>query len=110
MLTRVQDTSIASFHVKRDSGRTSDQRAYIVDFIAYIGGDWSIGELADRFSHMPMALALGLDQKSTVSARINECIHSGELKATEYRKDRVSGVRVRPVTIGNEEQIQRGLF
>lgn len=110
MLTRVQETSISAFHAKRASGRTHEQRGYIVDFVAYMRGDWSIGELADRFSHMPTALALGLDQKSTVSARINECIHSGELKATEHRKDRVSGVRIRPVTIGRDEQIQKGLF
>lgn len=90
MLTRVQDTSIASFHVKRDSGRTAEQRAYIVDFIAYIGGDWSIGELAKE-----MRL-----EKSTVSARVFELLHgSKELVECPKRKDRVSGVTIRPVSL-----------
>jgi len=103
MLTNVQPTSIAAFHKKRDSGRTTEQRAYIVDFIAYVGGDWSIGELANRFKTFGDACKLGLDQKSTLSARINECLNeTRELVAKDRRKDRVSHVLVRPVALPPE--------
>ena len=52
------------------------------------GGDWSIGELAK---------AMDL-QKSTVSARLNELLNdTKELVERPKRKDRVSGITVRPV-------------
>jgi len=81
------DTACAAFRAHQESGNASAQRNRIVRFIANCGGDWSIGELAN---------AMGLE-KSTVSARINECLHSGELQVKPRRADRRSGIRVRPV-------------
>lgn len=80
-------TACDSFHAHSDCGLASGQRAMIVSFIANNGGTWSIGELAEA---MEM-------QKSTVSPRIREAIDSGELVAMKKRKDRVSGVTIRPV-------------
>lgn len=88
MRTAVTDTSIASFHAHRNSGNSFDQRTRIVAFIVAQGGSWSIGEIAQ---------AMGL-QKSTVSARVNELLNdTGELEERPRRKDRISGITVRPV-------------
>jgi len=76
----------------------SGQGYYILSFIAARGGDWSIGELAK---------ALDLE-KSTVSARVNELLHdTKELVELPKRKDRVSGVTVRPIALPTG---QRGVF
>lgn len=83
-----QPTAIASFHAHTESGLASTQRAKIIGFIEKNGGTWSIGELAE-------ALKM---QKSTISARVNEFLHEfGLLVAKTKRKDRVSGITIRPV-------------
>lgn len=82
------DTSIDAFHGHRGSGQSAAQRARILNFVTARGGDWSIGEIAQ---------ALDL-QKSTVSARINELLHeTGDLVERPKRKDRISGITIRPV-------------
>lgn len=84
------DTAIGAFHAHKGSGRAGRQREAIVAFIKSRGGDWSIGELAQ---------ALGME-KSTVSARVNEALtETGELTARPKRRDRCSGVLIRPVAI-----------
>jgi len=81
-------TSIDAFHAHQGTGKVANQRADILDFIKREGGDWSIGELAE-------AMRL---QKSTVSARLNEMLNeTGELIEYPKRKDRVSGITIRPV-------------
>jgi len=88
MKTAVADTSIDAFHAHKANGRAMEQQKRIVAFIEKRGGDWSIGELAH---------ALGLE-KSTVSARVNELLYkTGDLAECAKRKDRISGVKVRPV-------------
>jgi predicted transcriptional regulator len=91
-------TACDAFHAHTDSGLASGQRTKILGFIEQNGGSWSIGELAE---------ALGM-QKSTVSARLNEMLNEfGLLVAKPRRKDRVSGVTVRPVGL---PQSQMELF
>ena len=81
-------TAIAAFHAHAGAGKSSQQRNRILNFIRLHYGDWSIGEIAD-------ALCL---QKSTVSARVFELVNdTRELIERPRRKDRVSGVTVRPV-------------
>ena len=88
MRTSVQPTSIDAIHIHSGSGKSAQQRSHILQFIRARGGDWSIGEIAQ---------ATGL-QKSTVSGRVNELINdTNELIERPRRKDRVSGVTVRPV-------------
>lgn len=88
MRTTVTGTSVDAFHVHRRSGKAAAQRSKIVDFIRSNGGDWSIGELAK-------ALEL---EKSTVSARLNEALYeTHELVECPKRKDRISGITIRPV-------------
>ena len=71
-----------------EQGIPADQRARILAFIKARGGDWSIGELAK---------AMDL-QKSTVSARLNELLkETKELVERPKRKDRISGITIRPV-------------
>jgi len=83
-----QPTAIAACHAHDASGLSSAQRALIVGFIERNGGSWSIGELANSLDM----------QKSTISARVNECLHDfGLLVEKPKRKDRVSGITVRPV-------------
>lgn len=90
MLTNVTETSIDAFNAHVGSGKASAQQARILSFIARRGGDWSIGELAK---------SLNLE-KSTVSARVFELLHgSKELVECPKRKDRVSGVTIRPVSL-----------
>ena len=100
MRTAVTDTSIDSFHAHRGTGKASVQRARILAFIEARGGDWSIGELAN---------ALDLE-KSTVSARLNEAIYvTYELVKRPKRKDRISGITIRPVglpVVGQGELFQ----
>ena len=87
-----------AYSAHKASGKAQKQHALILRHLEQHGGDWSIGELAR---------ALGLE-KSTVSARLNELLNDDILTATEPRKDRVSGIRVRPV--GLPVMGQRGLF
>ena len=83
-----QPTAIDAHHAHDASGLSSAQRHLIVGFIKQRGGSWSIGELAG---------ALGM-QKSTISARVNECLHEfGLLVVKAKRKDRVSQITTRPV-------------
>jgi len=91
------ETARAAFHAHQDTGKASTQRIRIVNFITDHGGNWSIGELAH---------AMGLE-KSTVSARVNECLHAGELQDKPKRADRRSGIRVRPVGL---PELQMDLF
>lgn len=88
MLTNVSDTSREAFHAHRGNGQSAAQRNRILAFIKARGGDWSIGELAEHFGM----------QKSTVSARINELLNdTKELAERPKRKDRISGITIRPV-------------
>lgn len=98
MRTAAQPTSIDAYHAHRATGKSSQQRNRILEFIKKYGGDWSIGELAHRFNM----------QKSTVSARVNELVKdTKELVEKPKRKDRVSGIMVRPVGI---PEVQGDLF
>lgn len=90
MLIRQSQTAVDAFHAHRGSGKASVQRERIVEFIRSRGGDWSIGELAK-------ALEM---EKSTVSARINEALNeTRELVERTKRKDRCSGILIRPVAL-----------
>lgn len=97
--TAFQRTSADAYRGHRSSGQSAAQRARILAFITARGGDWSIGEIAK-------ALEL---EKSTVSARINELLHeTREVVERPKRKDRVSGITIRPVglSIGQGELFQ----
>lgn len=88
MRTAVTSTSVEAFRTHRDTGKSAAQRARVLSFIKSRGGDWSIGELAK-------AMEL---EKSTVSARINELLHeTHEVVEFQKRKDRISGITIRPV-------------
>lgn len=90
MRTAVAPTSIDAYHGHVNGSLSAGQRADILDFIRRNGGDWSIGELAR---------AMNL-QKSTMSARLNELLNmTHELIEAPKRKDRVSGITVRPVKL-----------
>ena len=79
-------TAADAYDKHRTSGQSAQQRNRILEFVKERGGDWSIGELA---------LTL---QKSTVSARVNELLNdTGELVEKTRRKDRLSGITIRPV-------------
>lgn len=83
-------TAADAYDAHRASGKAAAQRSRIVSHIEASGGDWSIGELAK---------ALGLE-KSTVSARVNEAMYeTQELVEAPRRRDRVSGITVRPVKL-----------
>jgi predicted transcriptional regulator len=80
------------------TGQSAQQRNRILAFIKARGGDWSIGELAQELTL----------QKSTVSARLNELLNdTKELVEATRRKDRLSGITIRPVGI---PPIQKELF
>lgn len=83
-------TACAAYDAVRASGTSSHQCARILAHIkAYPGCDWSIGELA---------YAMNME-KSTVSARLHFMLNEMDppIVAKPTRKDRRSGVRVRPV-------------
>lgn len=81
-----QPTACDAYQTHR--GQSAQQRNRILSFIKQRGGDWSIGELAQ-------ALTL---QKSTVSARVNELLNeTKELVERPRRKDRLSGITIRPI-------------
>lgn len=83
-----QITAADAFDAHRASGKASAQRVRIMAHIQACGGDWSIGEIAQ-------ALRM---EKSTASARINELLHeTHELVEKPRRKDRRSGILIRPV-------------
>lgn len=98
MLIQQTETAIDAFHAHRSEGKATVQQQRILAFIGRRGGDWSIGEVAEF---------MGM-QKSTVSARIYELMHKSPpaLVAAPKRKDRLSGVVVRPVALPS---IQREL-
>lgn len=98
MLINQAPTACDSFHAHRSAGAAKYQCEGILAFITARGGDWSIGEVAEF---------MGM-QKSTVSARIYELMHKSPpaLVAAPKRKDRLSGVVVRPVALPS---IQREL-
>ncbi len=94
MLRNAPQTSINAYQAHRAAGRARGQCLLILNFIRDSKGDWSIGELAQ---------ALEMD-KSSVSARVFELLHdTRELVASTRRKDRVSGVTVRPVSLAAQE-------
>jgi hypothetical protein len=96
MLIQQTQTAIECYHGHQT--QSAAQRTRVLQFIETRGGSWSIGELAH---------ALGL-QKSTVSARVNELLYqTKELVEWPKRKDRRSGVMVRPVSL---PAVQRDLF
>lgn len=82
-------TSIQAYHCNVRPNFEGSECARILSFIAQRGGDWSIGELAKE---------LGM-QKSSVSARVNELIRLGDVEPAPKRKDRISGITVRPVRL-----------
>lgn len=87
-MAATQTTSIEAYQEHRGSGKSAAQRARVLAFIKARGGDWSIGEIAK-------ALEL---EKSTVSARLHELLkETKELVERPKRKDRISGITVRPV-------------
>lgn len=89
MKTAVLETSIDAYHAHQAAGLSQQKRHKILSAIKAMGGDWTICELAH---------VLGIE-KSTVSGRINELLHSGCVEAATKRKDRVSGVMARPVAL-----------
>lgn len=99
MLINQAQTACDAFHAHHAGGLAKRQCQEIIDIFRFLGGDWSIGEVAER---------LGM-QKSTASARIYELMHQSppSLVAAPKRKDRLSGVTVRPVML---PQKQIGLF
>lgn len=98
MQTNVRETSRNSLLAHRMTGQSAQQRNRILAFIKARGGDWSIGELAQELTL----------QKSTVSARLNELLNdTKELVEATRRKDRLSGITIRPVGI---PPIQKELF
>ena len=96
MLIQQTQTSIDSYHGHHS--KSAAQRTRVLAFIETRGGSWSIGELS---------AAMGL-QKSTLAARINELLYeTRQVVELQKRKDRVSGVMVRPVGLPS---VQRELF
>ncbi len=94
MRTAVRETSIRAFH--GHTGKLT-QCERILALIDSGRGSWSIGEVA---------AALGME-KSTVSARLNSLLHDGLLVERTERKDKISGITVRPV---GRPQVQADLF
>lgn len=94
------ETQIDAHRAHRDSGQSSQQRNRILSFIKSRGGDWSIGELAQAMNM----------HNNVVSGRLNELLYeTKELVALPKRKDRVSGITVRPVgfpPVGQTELFQ----
>ena len=69
MLINQHSTAIEAYRIHRNSGAAANQCAMIIDFIKEQGGDWSIGELAYKLNM----------EKSTISARIYECLKEKSL-------------------------------
>lgn len=83
------ETQIDAYHAHVSTGGAKYQRGRLLEHFYVYGGNWSIGELAQ---------ALRMD-KSTVSARINELLKSGDLIDLPKRRDLISGVLIRPVAL-----------
>lgn len=84
------ETQIQSYHTHVGTGKAAQQCHRILGHIITNGGDHSIGEIAK---------ALDME-KSTVSARIFELLHEKRmLIECPHRKDKVSGITIRPVGI-----------
>jgi DNA-binding MarR family transcriptional regulator len=83
------ETQIDAFHSHVASGGSKYQRGRILEHFKAYGGNWSIGELSK---------GLGMD-KSTISARVNELLKTGELIDLPKRRDLISGVLIRPVAL-----------
>jgi DNA-binding MarR family transcriptional regulator len=84
------ETAINSYHAHVGTGKATQQCHRIMGHIVTKGGDHSIGEIAK---------ALDME-KSTVSARIFELLHEKRmLIECPHRKDKVSGITIRPVGI-----------
>lgn len=92
-----EETAVEAFHAHHASGKAGIQCLRILNFIRSSGGDWSIGELARELEM----------EKSTASARINELLREQKVVAAPRRKDRVSGVTIRPVKLA---PVQREMF
>lgn len=98
MRTAVAESSVACYHAHIEPSAQGAQCARILSFIEKRRGDWSIGEIAKALSM----------EKSTVSARLNYMVHkTKELEEQPHRKDKVSGITIRPVGI---PATQRDLF
>lgn len=99
-MASTQTTSIEAYREHSGSGKKTAQQLRILAFITNRGGDWTIGELAKAMNM----------EKSTVSARINELLkETKEVVERPKRKDRISGITVRPVglpVIGQGELFQ----
>lgn len=82
-------TACDAYAAIKASGQAEKQRSRVLAFITERGGDWSIGELAH---------AMGME-KSTVSRCLNEMLNDihPPIEAKPERKDRCSGIRIRPV-------------
>lgn len=92
-MASTQTTSIEAYREHSGSGKKTAQQLRILAFITNRGGDWTIGELAKAMNM----------EKSTVSARLHELLHeTKQLVTYPKRKDRVSGVTVRPVGFPEE--------
>jgi hypothetical protein len=88
MLILQADTAIDSYRGHRRAGISDCQRERICAFLRVRGGDWSIGELAAEL-HL---------EKSTVSARLHELLYEEKrIEEAPKRRDRISGITVRPV-------------
>lgn len=100
------ETAINAYHTHELCGKAGLQRGRILNFIraqagCLAGFDWSIGELAHALSM----------EKSTVSARVNELLNgTHELVEKPKRKDRISGITIRPVGLPPVGQMEMRLF
>lgn len=90
-----QQTAIDAFYSHVSGGKAGQQQKRVMDFIDARGGDWSIGEISKAISL----------EKSTVSARINELLEVGQLVEKPRRKDRVSGITIRPVGLPTAQKV-----
>lgn len=87
------ETQINAYHSHVAKGGAQYQRGRILEHFYSYGGNWSIGELA---------AGLKMD-KSTVSARVNELLKSGDLIDLPKRRDLISGVLIRPVALPKKQ-------
>ena len=92
MLNNQHSTAINAYHNHLLSGKAKSQCEMIIEFIKNSNRDWSIGELAYKLKM----------EKSTVSARIYECLKKEKLITKEKRIDRRSGIKIRPVGVAGQ--------
>lgn len=92
------ETQIDSYHAHVGNGKASYQCNRILKMIQASKRDWSIGEISRELQM----------EKSTVSARVNELLYvTKDLIEAPKRKDRVSGIKIRPV---KAKPVQEELF